>query len=224
MQRNAVCTIYETGDCMPITQPKRPEEAITRLIAALEPIGIVMDGAPRKRLLWELNGKPQLYIFKKGEVSVLRASDGLVIATAYDQNVFGIAESFQPLRTHYMRAETECELLSLDAKEGHARIKQLDLWGDVANILSYYTSYLFYRDAMVVQQRIYAVIRSHLIELYKLPLEIRLKITILEYIQERTHLSRSGILNIMTELKNGKYINLKRGGYLLEMSTLPERF
>ncbi|MFP2239768.1 helix-turn-helix domain-containing protein [Pseudescherichia vulneris] len=209
---------------MPISQPKRPEYAFNRLIQALEPVSTPIDVVPRKRLLWEHKEKSQLYIFKRGELSVLRASDGLLIATSYEPSVFGFAESFQPLRTHFFRAETTCEILRLDADEGHKHITELGLWKEVADVVSYYTSYLFYRDAMVLQQRTYAIIRNHLLELNKLPLEYRLKVTVLEYIQERTHLSRSGILHVILALKNGNYINIKRGGYLLELTGLPERF
>lgn len=209
---------------MALSQPRRPEEAFGRLIQALEPMSTPIDVVPRKRLLWEHKEKSQLYIFKQGELSVLRVSDGLLIATSYDPSIFGFAESFQPLRTHYLRAESNCEILRLDADEGHKHITQLGLWKDVADVVSYYTSYLFYRDAMVVQQRTYAIIRNHLLELNKLPLEFRLKVTVLEYIQERTHLSRSGILHVILALKNGSYISIKRGGYLLELAGLPERF
>ncbi|MBR7336892.1 Crp/Fnr family transcriptional regulator, partial [Klebsiella pneumoniae] len=48
--------------------------------------------------------------------------------------------------------------------------------------------------------------------------------TILEYIQDRTLLSRSSILNVLSALKQGEYISFKRGGYLLEVRHLPESF
>lgn len=209
---------------MTLSQPKRPEESIQRLIAALEPIAIETEVTSRKRLHWELKEKTQLYILKEGEISVLRASDGLLLASAYDSNVFGIGESFQPLRTHYLRAEKESTLFRVDANLGHEQIRKEELWEDVAEILSYYNSYLFYRNAMLVQQRTYSIIRDHLLELNQLPLESRLELTILEYIQERTHLSRSSILNVIFALKNGDYIEIKRGGYLLEVMSLPEKF
>ena len=61
-------------------------------------------------------------------------------------------------------------------------------------------------------------------EMIRLPEESRLRTSILDYIQERTHLSRSSILNVMFALKNGGYIDIKRGGYLLEVINLPEKF
>ncbi|MDU2881059.1 MAG: helix-turn-helix domain-containing protein, partial [Enterobacter sp.] len=80
------------------------------------------------------------------------------------------------------------------------------------------------RDAQVLQQRTYSVIRNHLQEMILLPEETRLRTTILEYIQDRTLLSRSSILNVLSALKQGEYIAFKRGGYLLEVRHLPESF
>lgn len=39
-----------------------------------------------------------------------------------------------------------------------------DVWEDVASLLSYHTAYLFYRDALVVQQRTYALITQQCIK------------------------------------------------------------
>jgi len=89
--------------------------------------------------------------------------------------------------------------------------------------LSYHTAYLFYRDALVVQQRTYAVIRNHLQEMGQLPEETRMRVSILDYIQERTYLSRSSVLNVLSALKSGNYIAFKRGGYLTGVNKLPER-
>ena len=209
---------------MTISPPTRPESAIQRLIDILEPHGTPMEVIPRKRINWEYKEIPQFYIFKQGEISVLRAADGLVIATVSGQNLFGIAESIQPLRSHILRVETECTMLRLDASLAHEIITQEGMWKDIAVILAYYTTHLFYRDSVVVQQRTYSIIRGHLIEMNRLPEDSRLRTSILDYIQERTHLSRSSILNVMFALKNGGYINIKRGGYLLAVINLPEKF
>lgn len=209
---------------MIILPPERPEAAIQRVISVLKPVGTPMEVVPRKRILWEYQGKPQIYIFEQGELSVIRAFDGLVIATSYDTNLFGLAESLQPMRSHFLRADTACNILKVDVAEAHKRLTATGLWQDATEIVSYYTGYLFYRDALVLQQRNYAIIRGHLLELIKLPYESRMRVTILEYIQERTHLSRSSILSVLTALKEGNYIGYKRGGFLLEVIDLPLKY
>ena len=204
--------------------PIRPEQSIQRLTALLQPIAEKMKVVPRKRMTWTHKNQPQLFLFLEGELSILRASDGLLIVTVYDPHLFGIAEMIQPVRGHLLRAESESTILRVDAQTAMQVFREEGVWEDVASVLSYHTAYLFYRDALVVQQRTYSVIRNHLQEMILLPEETRMKISNLDYIQERTHLSRSSVLNVLSALKNGHYIEFKRGGYLVSVNSLPERF
>lgn len=150
---------------MHILPPVRPEESIQRLTALLTPIAEKMVVVPRKRMTWTHKNQPQLFLFLDGELSILRASDGLLIVTVYHPHLFGIAEMIQPVRGHQLRAETESTILRVDAQKAMEVFRQHGVWEDVASLLSYHTAYLFYRDALVVQQRTYAVIRNHLQEM-----------------------------------------------------------
>ena len=209
---------------MHLLPPVRPEESIQRLTQALDPIAEKMKITPRKRMTWTYKGQQQLYLFLQGELSILRASDGLLIVTVYEPHLFGIAEMIQPTQGHILRAEAESDILRVDADQATALFREHGLWEDVAALLSYHTAYLFYRDALVVQQRTYSVIRSHLQEMILLPDEARMRTSILDYIQDRTLLSRSSVLNVISALKSGGYIEFKRGGYLTTMKSLPENF
>ncbi|HAS1783891.1 TPA: Crp/Fnr family transcriptional regulator [Enterobacter cloacae] len=209
---------------MHILPPVRPERSIERLTAILEPIAEKVKVVPRKRLTWLRKGKQQMYLFLEGELSLLRASDGLVVVTVYEPHLFGIAEMIQPTQGHFLRAGRESTILRIDADEAAALFRARGVWEDVAALLSYHTAYLIFRDAQVLQQRTYSVIRNHLQEMILLPEGARMRTTILEYIQDRTLLSRSSILNVLSALKQGEYIAFKRGGYLLEVRHLPESF
>ncbi|MES0302611.1 helix-turn-helix domain-containing protein [Citrobacter sedlakii] len=209
---------------MLVLPPVRPEESIARLTAIIEPVAEKLTVAPRKRMIWTYKGRQQMYLLLEGELSILRASDGLLIVTVYEPHLFGIAEMIQPTQGHILRAESVSTVLRVDAQLAAARFRQEGVWEDVAALLSYHTAYLIYRDAQIVQQRTYSVIRNHLHEMILLPEETRMRTTILDYIQDRTLLSRSSILNVLSALKQGKYITFKRGGYLLELGHLPESF
>lgn len=209
---------------MHILPPVRPEQSIARLTAILEPIAEKVKLVPRKRITWTHKGRQQMYLFQQGELSLLRASDGLLLVTVYEPHLFGIAEMIQPTQGHILRVETESTVLRADAEQSATLFREQGVWEDVAAVLSYHTAYLIYRDAQVVQQRTYSVIRNHLQEMILLPEEAWMRTTILDYIQDRTLLSRSSILNVLSALKQGKYISFKRGGYLLEMTHLPESF
>ncbi len=209
---------------MHISPPIRPQQAINRLLDALEPHATQVNAIARKKLNWHYKGKQQIWLFRAGEVSMLRASDALLMITVYEGHVFGLAEILQPMRGHVLRVETDSVMLRIDAEEALKIIRKQNLWEETTSLLAYHTAYLAYRDALVLQQRTYAVIRNHLMEMILLPEEMRMRISILDYIQDRTHLSRSSVLNVLSALKKGKYIQFIRGGYLQHIESLPEKF
>lgn len=92
-------------------------------------------------------GKQQMYLFLEGELSLLRASDGLVVVTVYEPHLFGIAEMIQPTQGHLLRAERESTILRLDADKAAELFRAEGVWEDVAALLSYHTAYLIFRDA-----------------------------------------------------------------------------
>ena len=81
---------------MNIKPPIRPQKTIDRLIDVLEPHATPVNAIARKRLTWEYKGKTQLFIFKKGELSIIRNSDRLLMVTVYEPHLFGVAEMLQP--------------------------------------------------------------------------------------------------------------------------------
>lgn len=209
---------------MNIKPPVRPQREIDRLLETLEPYATPMNVIARKRLACDYKGKTQLYLFKKGELSVIRSSDKLLIVTVYEPHLFGVAEMLQPSRSHGLRAEIPSDVLRIDSDRAIQLFREHNLWEEVTSLLAYHTSYLVYRDDLVLQQRTYSVIRNHLMEMLLMPDETRLRVSILEYIQDRTHLSRSSILNVLSALKKGGYIEFARGGYLQSVNMLPEKF
>ena len=154
---------------MHILPPVRPEQSIERLTAILEPIAEKMKVVPRKRVTWKHKGRQQMYLFLEGGLSLLRASDGLLLVTVYEPHLFGIAEMIQPTQGHILRVETESTLLRVDAERAAELFREQGVWEEVAALLSYHTAYLIYRDAQVLQQRTYSVIRNHLQEMILLP-------------------------------------------------------
>lgn len=207
---------------MVIYPPKRPDEAIESLINALTPLGERIHIIARKRIGWGTPEKPYIYLFIQGEVSVLRISDGLLLGTTSEPHVLGFTEMFCPIRSNLIRAETECMMIRVDAKLAILEIERLGLWRAVAELAIYHTTHMVYRDMQIVNQRTPPVVHQYLQELDQLPEERKYQVNILNYIQERTGLSRSSILNVVSSLKKKKYIDYERGGYQLKINNLPD--
>ncbi|AFJ48868.1 winged helix-turn-helix transcriptional regulator [Shimwellia blattae] len=207
---------------MNLTPPQRPNNALQRVCTILKPESEELRVPPRKYITWKHKGHQQIYFFLDGQFSILRESDKLLLVTVFEPYIFGIAEMIQPVNSHIMRTESEVTLLRISAEKAHQLIQQHQLWEDIASILAYNTAYLVYRDVLTLQQGTYNIICNHLRDMILLPEEMRSKITILKYIQDRTHLSRSSILNIISSLNKNHYISYRRGGYLISVNDLPD--
>nr|VUD30055.1 Crp/Fnr family transcriptional regulator [Raoultella sp. NCTC 9187] len=95
--------------------------------------------------------------------------------TVYEPHLFGVAEMLQPSRSHGLRAEIPSDVLRIDSDRAIQLFREHDLWEEVTSLLAYHTSYLVYRDDLVLQQRTYSVIRNHLMEMLLMPDETRLR-------------------------------------------------
>ena len=205
-----------------ITYPVRPQAAIERLIAVLQPLGKTINIAARKRLPWDKGESPFVYLFLEGELSVSRITDGILVATAVEPHIFGFSEMFHPLRSNMLRAETDCVLSRVETRIAEQAVEQHGLWRDVAEILAFHTNTMLCRDMQIVNQRTWPIVCHYLRELDALPDETKNRVNILNFIQERTGLSRSSILNIISSLKTDRHIDFVRGGYRLKVFSLPE--
>ncbi|MGL4724327.1 MAG: helix-turn-helix domain-containing protein [Scandinavium sp.] len=205
-----------------ITYPVRPKGAIERLIAELQPLGKTVDIAARRRLPQMPIAAPVVYLFLQGELSVSRVSDGLLVATVVEPHIFGFSEMFHQMRSNVLRAETPCVLTQVEAKVAEEAIEQRGLWRDVAELLAFHTHTMICRDLQIVNQRTYPIVCHYLRELGALSEETRERVNILSFIQERTGLSRSSILNVISSLKTDRHIDFVRGGYQLRINNLPE--
>lgn len=207
---------------MNILPPEKPEENIQRLISSLMPIANKVDVTPKECIAFNEQSQHSLFILIEGELSVLRASDGLLVSTLYTPSIVGLSEMLLPVYGYLLRMDGENTMLSVNRRQALTIIQKNNLWHDVAMVLAYDSASLFYRNTMVIQPRTYFVVRSHLQEMMTLSDEVRMRITILDYIQERTHLSRSSVLNVLSVLKNENHIMFKRGGYLTHIFALPD--
>jgi len=69
----------------------------------------------------------------------------------------------------------------------------------------------------------YELIRQSLMTLIAKKDELRRTINACDYIQEKTNISRSRIMKILSDLKMGNYIEIERG-VLIKINKLPESY
>ncbi|MCS2153108.1 helix-turn-helix domain-containing protein [Scandinavium goeteborgense] len=193
-----------------------PSSAIGKITNALKNKEAIITVPAKKRLALSLQGKKYLYILLSGEISLLRKTDLLLLGSISEKYIFGLTGLFfSPKNETILRTDTACQMVKIEVKEAASIIAQCGLWYHVSEILSFHIKYMIHRDAMLVNKRTREVVIGYIEEIARMPDDERSKIKMLQYIQERSGISRSSIMNIIAEMRNDNVIHTRRGGILL---------
>lgn len=173
---------------------------------------------PRIRLSLHHKGEALCLLILEGLITVHRETDGLAVATLPAPQVLGLGRL-----DIYIETLQPCKIAMLSVNDAHKVIKDNNLWENVAHYLLLASARLYTHGKQLSAPTAYEIICHQLRELLQEPNEIRTNKTAEQYIREKTHLSRSRIMKILSELKTGEYIVLHRG-HLLEINHLPLRY
>lgn len=195
--------------------PLRPTDSLIRVSNALKNSSEPIDVIPNKRLTWLQNGRPVIYLLIDGIFSIYRLVDGILLGTLHQPHVLGFEAMFHAINANAIKTETKCTIVKVPVDDAIKIIESADLWRDVAAILSYHTNMMVHRDLQLINKRTNIVVHYFLQEMHELNRDFN--VNILKYIQDRTGLSRSSILNVIYDLKKEKIISYDRGGYGLKV-------
>lgn len=211
-------------------QQTKPLQAIMDLHQALAPFGTAFTlKASTKMLLSDDQETAFILLVSTGCFSISHKQDDLHIATAFSPTIVGLIDGYslyydvQSRPQHYIRAETDCSGWVVPLNLFVEKCDELSLWHDIARILAQRVMMMSARDSELVGNDAYSKIRSLLMELWLYPEEIRRQIKVSSFIQRRTRISRSRIMDVLAELKKGQYIEMK-SGVLVSMEKLPSAF
>ncbi|WP_097305453.1 helix-turn-helix domain-containing protein [Pseudomonas chlororaphis] len=190
------------------------EQLITHFLQCAQPV-------PTHQALTFNPYTPQIYLLTEGVVHLHRQSDHLLLSSIYARHVIGLAELLHPVGKTYLRREPECKISAVSRETVLSILNESPvLWSSVSRLLAYHLHFSSLRDLHLINHHAYDAVRGKLIELMSAPIAIRRRLSALRYIQERTTLSRSMILKLLSELRMGGYIEMKRG-CLTSISILP---
>ncbi|MBW4217883.1 helix-turn-helix domain-containing protein [Enterobacter cloacae subsp. cloacae] len=204
----------------------KPMKNISKIIKSLKPHSDIIFLTAGKKINWIDSDVSYIYILDEGSISIMKGDSNVLISRVSQQHILGFAEYFQSgISRTYFRVDEKSIVYKIKTIRAIEIIDEKCLWKDVAILLSFHINYLCYRDARLMHSRAYSIIKNCLEELYiGYDEDMRMNIKIINYIQERTFLSRSSILNVISALNQGGYITLRSGGYLVDIKKLPHGF
>lgn len=177
---------------------------------------------PKKRLYTEVNNQKQCYFIRKGIVEFINGRSERLLnvsqAPCISVNVLAAQKT-----DFFIRTFTECEIAQISHEKLYNIIASKGIWELYTHFLQYKINLLYEHTLHLSKPTAYAILRSQLYELMKEPDVVRESTTVERYVRDKTHLSRSGVLGILAQLKTGGYIVLDKG-ILKEIKNLPEKY
>lgn len=201
----------------------KPVEDIERLIEALTPDATMITFRHGQRLDLITQQEPKCYLLTEGSLHVNRIRDGLVLGTVYGPAILGMSNFSSSLDPTYITADEDVRLGVVRLDDIFDILDRTQLWKSFSITLLYIIGHYHHYNLKMIAPTSYEKVRYQLIDLASKPVDVRAEINVTEFIHERTLLSRSHIMAILSELKTGGYIKIKKGN-LVELTELPQKY
>ncbi|HEX4502383.1 MAG TPA: helix-turn-helix domain-containing protein [Scandinavium sp.] len=201
----------------------KPNESIRLLLDELVPYAVQVNCEDKTPLPFVLNGEIQCYLLVEGFARINRKKDNLTVSTEQAPFIFGFSMSSNDISELSIHSYVDTVLYQLPLDIVNEIIEKKTLWKPLAYLLTYLSSRIFSHCTRTSQFGSYQTIRVLLHELYRELDHSPHQETVMHYIKSRSLLSRSGIMQIISELKKGDYIEIENGK-LKAIKCLPERF
>lgn len=201
----------------------KPENYIIELINELSEPARVRVGRQRQIISLDQHEEPMTFILHSGIAAVYRTRDQLLLKFIEAPMIVGMNELIDTNAGFYMQACGEIKYEIKPLKLTLEIIKTRNLWQEAAYSYMYAIKRLLEAHETSVGLSTYELIRLNLVSLMTEKEDLRLSVNACDYIQEKTHLSRSRVMKILSDLKAGGYIEIERG-ILMVIHRLPDNY
>lgn len=168
--------------------------------------------------------EPRVILVLQGAVNIYRIADNLRFARAAAPNIFGMQGSPFRNNLYQFKSEKKAVLLTLPYSRSVELVGQNDLFRELMKFQAYLNDFQAYRTNLLISKSTYQIVCSFLLELEMMPPEQRLRTSVFNYIHEHTHLARSGVMKILSDLRQGEYIYIENGKLIAILKKFPREY
>lgn len=207
---------------LPVSASK-PTEHIQKLIEAIVPFTEPFTPIKGEAIRYLQNNKRFCYLLLEGSATLYRRGDGMILNSEKAPFLLGVSSLRAQPEHLYVRATPDAKLSRLPTERLHLLLQRENMWESLCYLIIYTASRVYENCALNSQLSSYEIIKIQLQELMQEPERVRMNVTAANYIQNRTYLSRSGVMKILSQLREAECITLNRG-VLLGINRLPQKY
>ncbi len=175
---------------------------------------------PHDKLTLDLNA-PVITVVREGIFKTERSQEDILVAISPAPMIFGLPGVLAGRKeTYQVTALTQCEIYQIDASVCKALLEQHQLWREAFEWISWILRVQMQRDIQLIGKNSYSQIRATLQTMSSWDETLRTRVGVMNFIQQRTHISRSVIAEVLAALRAGNYIKMDKGK-LISINRLP---
>lgn len=160
------------------------------------------------------------FIILSGVIS-LRRGENVLVGIAQAPFIMGLSDGVMKTDVPYrLITESNCTGYHLPASQTINIIEQCQVWHEAFCWLAWQNCMLEMRDLQLIGNNSYDQIRATLISMTKWDDELRSRVGVMNYIHQRTRISRSVVAEVLAALRKGGYIEMNKGK-LVNINRLP---
>lgn len=208
----------------------------SKIIASLKPVTHIqtlhtsllanhkaLKSKPGQRFQFVQNDTKMCFMLLQGKCDIRRYGDALIISAIESPSMVGLSDLVHDPSNVIIQSTTAIEYLYLPLETVLEHVEEHNLWKSVSYFLMHVTSRFneYFKTNSGIST--YQLICNLLQELNEEEFEIRATVSAAKYILDRTPMSRSGVMKILSNLNKGGYIVIKRG-LLIRINHFPEEY
>lgn len=198
----------------------KPLSAFAVLDKAFSPIAAPITLSTSEKLILNTES-PKVTVVRQGIIKIDRTQEELLVSISPAPTIIDLpGVHLTGHEIYQITALTPCEIYQLDMAECLSLLDKHQLWHEAFDWVSWQYRVLEQRDVHLIGKSSYSQIRATLQHMSRWDITLRAKIGVMNYIQQRTHISRSVIAEVLAALRAGKYIEMDKGK-LISVNRLP---
>ncbi|HAS1070463.1 TPA: hypothetical protein I3803_004661 [Enterobacter cloacae] len=159
----------------------------------------------------DVHNKNNVYYLAKGNLTAYSYGGEVLIFNIFAPEIVCLEKLESLMIFNHFRCITDCEIHVVSATEMRAILDSRSLWSDAYAIICRYLNGYYNRENKLNQRSARESIIEYLKYIWNLPEAQRQSTSIYSFILERTHISRSLIYKVVSELEKEKTIAVSRG-------------
>lgn len=205
---------------------EKPLESIHRLMTAFVSISkpYLLDS---KNIEARLKGKDaefDVYLLTKGRVDIWREVDNRLVETAFAPSILGLQGSVYRSQHYHLKFPAGAEVSTIPLQAAMEIIELQSLWRDVFYYQGYLNDRQLHHESLLINSSTYEIVCLFLKDLSHYSDSECAKLSVADYILQRSNLARSGVMKVLADLRFGGYIDIQHGKLIKILNNFPRNY